>query len=271
MMKILRKAILTAVMMGIGLLGVAPTAKAEFTYRISAPSQLTGSPIIGGDPDGSESIEVVGFSTLPAGFSGGFTFTSQPLFPGTIPGETTIDTAGSVGYDGTTPNTITIELTRTNFSLGQDGPGALITDLSITVITNATVTVQSFVNYGTGGNDAFNGAGIGGELPTTQAVGVANPTGGGLVSTYGQEMFTASPVNSTKVLEGAVPTSAFADDFSVTQLITITFNGPGATISFDYKTTVQNPAPPALVLLLAGSPVLGFGAWLRRRRKPVSA
>src|SRR5262245_25847428 len=128
-MTFIRKLMLLVVM-----LGLVPSVDAAFEVKISGtnlttttfsdPTQTTFSQNLALVPPGP------GTAT---GWSGSLNFTSQPLFPGTVPGATSIDIAGSVGYTSTPPGglpaTIVIELTRTGFTLGQDGPAMLLSSL----------------------------------------------------------------------------------------------------------------------------------------------
>jgi len=77
-----------------------------------------------------------------------------------------------------------------------------------------------------------------------------------------------TPGTSTNLVPGGTP-------FSMTEVLSYTFTlaaGSGqASANTSASTTanpVATPAPAGVVLALAGLPILGMGAWLRRRRQP---
>jgi hypothetical protein len=57
--------------------------------------------------------------------------------------------------------------------------------------------------------------------------------------------------------------------FSVYTVVTVNFTGAGS-VSFN-NTVGTSPAPAGLLLALTAAPVLGVGAWIRRRRSGVAA
>jgi hypothetical protein len=78
------------------------------------------------------------------------------------------------------------------------------------------------------------------------------------------QTFTTTPFSGTGSLavSGATP-------YSLTEQIVITAGAGAGNTSGDYELSV--PAPAGLILALSGTPVLGFGAWLRRRRSSAVA
>jgi len=67
----------------------------------------------------------------------------------------------------------------------------------------------------------------------------------------------------------AVPNNS-GNPYSLTLKVTINNNGSAGISSGDAELNPA-PAPAGLVLALTGLPVLGIGAWLRRRRVPTAA
>jgi hypothetical protein len=260
------KRILTFLAAALALLVSHASAQADFQVKISGTNLTTST-----FSDPTQSSFSQNMATVPpgpgttTGWSGSLNFTSTPFFPGGSPGKTTIDMSGSVGYAGSTlPAQIVIELTRTDFSLSQVGDATLMSVLhALSVSDGVTVTLQSFVNYGTGGNQLYAEAGIGGPA----AIGLSNG-GNGLISTTGLQSLVGpldSGITTSAKLEHAVPNSDLDKPYSVTERLVINFSASGGVVSLDAGETVSNPAPAGFVLAVTAMPVLGFGAWLRRR------
>jgi hypothetical protein len=82
---------------------------------------------------------------------------------------------------------------------------------------------------------------------------------GGIVADSGAQAGVAS---GSKVFSAGTP-------YSASILTEISFTNQ-STISQDYKLTITAPAPAGLLLGLTGLPVLGIGAWIRRRTSVVA-
>jgi len=112
--------------------------------------------------------------------------------------------------------------------------------------TNGPGTTSTNVD-GTGLNNVnFN---------TGDASGTIGPKGPGAFS--GTSSFTI-PNNS-------------GNPYSLTVGVTLSNNGSTGISSGDAELLVAVPAPAGLVLALTSIPVMGLGAWLRRRRVPTAA
>jgi hypothetical protein len=86
-------------------------------------------------------------------------------------------------------------------------------------------------------------------------------TTGSIPGTAATVPLVYTPPTATNLVASAVP-------FSLTNVTVFTFTGQiGDTANISNSVaTSATPAPAALVLALTGIPVLGCGAWLRRRR-----
>jgi len=261
-----------AILTGLAMLGTASPADAAFEVKISGTNLNTST---FSDPTQTTFAQNVALVSpgpgTPTGWSGSLTFTSQPFFPGSTPGSTAIDMSGSIGYTSTAPGglpaQIVIELTRTGFSLGGGGgSGATLQSVihALSASSGVSLTFQSFVNYGTGGDQMYAESGAGGGA----AIGLPNG-GNGLVSTTGLQTLTgpfSGGLTDSKTLLGAIPSSSLGLSYSMTERLVINFSASGGVVSLDGGSTVSVPAPAGLILVLTGTPVLGVGAWVRRRR-----
>ena len=140
------------------------------------------------------------------------------------------------------PETLTINVSDTDFTNtptplnimygGTNGPG-----------TSSSSTGGTGLN-----NMVFNTGDASGSVPTSGTFGPGAYSGNG--------GFTVPNNNG--------------NPYSLTIGVTLNNDGSKGISSGDTELTAA-PAPAALVLALTGMPVLGVGAWLRRRRIPVAA
>lgn len=236
MIALLKKGALLAALATVALLGGAGSAQAGFKLRLTEGSLVTT--ITGGG--GGVGVSNLVFGDFLINFIGGL---SKPLIGGTNEAAMSIGTltVRSTGTGGT----LSVELTDTDFDIGNDGPFFKVVS-SITGITNGQVRYQSWV-------DASNA-----EFGHGSTTGLQGSFTGVFVDTV------------EKLLPGD------SDKFSITSQTLITL-GPDATFSStDGITTVTPtpgeviqgaaPAPAAVVLALTGLPVLGLGGVLRLRK-----
>jgi hypothetical protein len=127
------------------------------------------------------------------------------------------------------------------FSSAPYGSGnsvTVINSLSTTEISNGTVTAHGFLTNS--GNTA---------TVSTTDLSLTGPTLSGSVSNSASG--SVSPIGST---------------FTLGNVSTVHFNGTaGGEANFTVTTVAPVPAPAGVVLALTGLPLLGIGAWMRRR------
>jgi len=256
---------LMAILSGAVLLGTPTQADAAFKIRVSENGGTTyvvnvtdndvvnhgtaGGGVGSGDVSGQTGGITVIYSDAMVSFSV-FVGQSKPLF-----GNTPFLAAMDISIGGTflTGGTLTVDITDTDFAppASPSGLGGLTASIGSSAPAGTT-----FVGYlngedpntaGLQGNKEFGGI----DLPTTGTL-LTTPT-------------ATAPGNLTTTAIG----TAFAP-YSMTAR-TVFSGGPGSGFSIDNKLTFSVPAPPGLVLALAGAPVLAFGAWVRRRRVPATA
>jgi len=234
------------------LFGSSSTVDAAFQVRITTTSGLGGTVLVQDELAAGAAVTVDGAATVTtkadatpgtpgaiswSGSIGNFavTFTSalskplmgSPAFPQMDLNFSVTKLVGSVADD------IKIEATDTGFTTS---PIGLYAGIGGSVLNNVTsLTYQTFFSNN---NGEFN------------------TSGGSSV----QQTFTGSPYAGVNVLSvtGAAP-------YSLTQVV-IVHGGAGSASASGDATLNAVPAPPGLLLALTGMPVLGLGAWLRRRR-----
>ncbi len=214
-------------------------ARADFQLMITTTSGFSMTIHDNGVGDGSPTLGAIVFNG-----SAGTNFTvvvSEALSKPVIGSATNPDMDLTFNVTNTTgvADKITISSSDTSFGpLAQSGFFNM--DIGGTLKPGATVTYQTFQD--TANNDF------------------------GSTSSSGILSFTSSPYSGS----GLLPVSA-ATSYSLTQTITINYGtGVTGTTSGDAEMTAT-PAPAGLLLALSGMPVLGVGAWLRRRRTLATA
>jgi hypothetical protein len=232
-----------AVLAGAVLLALPPPARAEFKVRIS-DGTTTLAPVTDTDGDG---VITHTFTTF-----GGFqvvvtTAFSKPLIGNSYLADMDINVSAAPGTS--LGGTIYVDVTDTDFSINP-GPNntALLQSSIVANISSGSVTFQSWVNYGTGGNNEF-----GGLDPTTglvETTDLQGPlTGIGVVSNVSKEFTLTTP-----------------DAFSLTSRTVVTLAPGGTFASTDGNTRVLTPGPGGAVMALFALPALGVLGWRRRQR-----
>jgi len=176
---------------------------------------------------------------------------------------------GQIGTSfGTTggSHTITIEISETGWfapvgnplTLSASSSGASIAYVAGTnpfAVETVQASYQSFLDN----TNALFGT------PGSGATGVLS--GSASLSSAGTTTAAFNP-GTTVVL---VPGVTAGNPFSLTSVSTFSFTlGAGSgqdSASISGSTVVSTPVPAGVVLAFTGLPVLGFGAWFRRRRK----
>jgi len=228
-------------------LGTVTSAEAAFKLRISDGTTTKivtdngvgdSTPTVAGNILFIDTTSFAGFAVTVA------TGTSKPMPPNGshLAFE---DIALSVTYVGAGTGVLTIDLTDTNFNLGSlPGPAGMKSAASNNSSAGVSLTFQSYVNYGAGGNNEFGGI---------------DPATGSVFTTGLQGPLPPSPNTATAVIPD------LSNPFSMSSRTVLTFGNPG-TASADNNTTVATPAPAGLLLALSASPAFGLGYWFRRRR-----
>jgi len=229
------------------LLGTVSSSEAAFKIRISDGTNT----VVVTDNGVGDAVPVSGsINYTDVGSFAGFvvtvaTGTSQPLPPNSafLAYE---DIAITVVYAGGGSGRLTVDLTDTSFNLsGLPGPSNMKSTASNNSSANLSMTFQSYLNYGAGGNNEFGGIdATGGTVFTTGLQGPIGPLGNNTAS--------------------ANPFPVLANPFSMSSRTVLTFGAPGI-FSSDNNTTVVTPAPAGLLLALSASPAFGLGYWFRRR------
>jgi len=147
---------------------------------------------------------------------------------------------------------LVVAVSDTNFTT-PSGPTTLTSSLSGAIAAGAvsstgTTNFQSVIDYN---NNLFGGLPIGGVASgNTFSTGVQNFT------------ITSSFNNTVAAATTATIPFALSNEFHVSSLTL----GAGAQYTLTGTTTLAVPEPATMVAALTGLPLLGIGAWARRRK-----
>lgn len=247
------------------LFGSASSADAAFRLRVESGTTTGPGVVITDNAAGDQSgtVDAIAYSTGVSETIGPFTlsFTLGTKTPGTLvlPGfyegmdlnNVTITTSGAgtlrliLESDDFGANTPDGQLLLTNKIGGVlSAPGG-----SSLTSTSYLSDVSDMPNFG----DDVSPSGALDPIPGSGAGSIGN-----LATSVGQ---TFGP----GAFSGTVSTVASkTGGYSLYNVITVTFTGAGS-VSLD-SVTATSPAPAGLLMALTGVPVLGLGAWIRRRR-----
>lgn len=166
---------------------------------------------------------------------------SKPLFHNS-PAESAEDVSIS-GTFAAAGVKLTVVVTDTDFQWPTNfgGPGTLDATLG-NMSSPGQIQGVSYTGYLDSGNAAFGGA-------DAAAAGT---------------LYTAGPLTSNGTASTLVPFLG-SNPYSMSSKTVFTSSVANAGFSFDNKLTFA-PAPASLLMALAASPLLGLGAWLRRRK-----
>jgi hypothetical protein len=241
---------LVAVLVGATIL-VAPTqAHADFQLT----SNQSTSTFVLNDASNGATNGLLGDS-IRANLGNGFAVSGSAM--GSSSGAFAAGTAGmdlsSVSISSTGSGTLVLYLTENDLSVPV-GQGILSETITGQFLGQGSGTV-SMVAYGNDTNDLYGN--VTSQSGTSPAIGPGT---------------TNVATNSVGLGGSASTTFTSTNPYSITEIITITFIGASTVaLSSDGDTTFALPAPAGLVLALAGSPVLAFGAWLHRRKATLAA
>lgn len=257
MKRIARYVLMLAV---VGVLGMSSTADAAFKLRIEHLGTNTGVVIEDGVA-GNDTIGGAGVVSY-AGALGGADLvfssgTSQP--PANVSPNVYAAIKSTLSINSAKAGDVfRFTLVRDGFAGGPNGLLQALGDISPSTAGAATINYNSWV-------DATNAvANVGADAGnSTTAVSLAgNPLGatpGTSQALFGPGGVNFPPDAVTTGSAGFLKTG----DYSLAMQATITFTADGS-ISFDSRTVVV-PVPAGIVMALTGLPVLGAGAWVRRR------
>lgn len=214
-------------------IGAAPSARADIQFTISGPGGFAmTSGIFAGPGPASFTTTIAGFGTIAVN-------TVVTNSPGGSGGASTMDLTYNVSSlaPGQAGGTFVLTAWANNFTFPGLGPAGVEVRNASTPSPGASDTTQAWVK-----ND--NALTAGGLAPSN-LVSPATP------DTYDLNFVTTL---------GASP-------YTIIERATVVLTGNGQIDSGDFLVRVTPvPAPAGLLLLLSGSPVLGLGYWLRRRR-----
>jgi hypothetical protein len=230
----MRKFFIAAALAVVGLCGVSSSAEAAFQLRITTTSGFSTTITDETVGDGLNGMPgAISFS----GAAGNFTISlvsglSKPVLGSAAFPQMDLNFSVTK-FVGSAADDITIELTDTGFTTS---PLPIHAGIGGSIVNNVTsVTYQTFFSNT---NTEFDTSGGSSALQT----------------------FTSASYSGTNTLgvTGAAP-------YSLTQRVVVYANAGSAVASGD-ATLNAAPAPAGLVLALVGMPVIGLGAYIRRRR-----
>jgi hypothetical protein len=176
--------------------------------------------------------------------------------PGSVSGS--ID---GINVTGTTSDNLTTGKSLLDLSIAgitNQAITSLVLEASVTSVPTTPSPQTLSYNFTSSGTSPIGEAWID---QSNQLYGGATggPGGTNIVADTGAH----SAPSSGAVVFSATPPYSFTEQFTLGAL------GSGTALSADFLGTVSVPAPAGLVLAIAGMPVLGLGAWLRRRKSKV--
>jgi hypothetical protein len=230
---------LAAILVGAAVLG-AP-ARARATFEMHLHSAATGADVVitdNGAGDLNPALGVITFSGAVGNFAINVnTGESKPVLGSATAPQMDLNFLATK-LVGSPADTLTVEISDQGFLTSPLSVGGQVGGTFSGSVTGVTA-LDAFDN----GNTLFGTA------------------GGSKTAT-----FTSSPFSGTLPIlpvTGATP-------YSLTERVVITAGAGAGTTSGDFEIN-SVPAPAGLVLALAALPVLGLGAWVRRRRVPIPA
>lgn len=246
-----RSFLLTAIVAVGAIIFALPTqAQAAFKIRISEDGGATYVANVQDNMAGDMAVAAGAISFFYMDAAVTFSVTvgqSKPLF-GNNPYVAAMDISIVGTFNG--GGTITVDITDTDFAPPGSPAGLGYLTAKIGSSAPGGTTMIGYLN----GDDP----GIAGPQGNKEFGGI-DPTNGTLITT---PLATAPGTLITTTNDIAyAPYSLSART---------TFSGTaGSGFSLDNTLTFTLPVPAGLVLALSGTPVLGLGAWLRRRRSPI--
>lgn len=255
----MRKFFLLAAVAVASVLSLGTSADAAFRLRVETGT-TTGPGIVVTDEAAGESGMAGLFAGTPnaIGFAGSIgqfvlnvtTGTSTPFL--ITPGFYEAIDLSNVTINSGGAGTLRLILARSDFgSFTPDGAISFRSDVG-GVLTSAAGSTVSFQSFADDSNAIPN---LGADVNPVGALAAVTGIGTPLITqTFGNGAFSASnEVDFAKT-----------GTYSVYTVVTVNFTGAGS-VSFNH-TIGTAPAPAGLLLALTGAPVLGIGAWVRRRR-----
>lgn len=254
----MRKFIVAAAVAVAFLFSTASKADAAFVFGISFTTTSGTTTIYdGGAGDTNGAAGKIGYSGVLDGFDITVFLSTRTETPSLA--QVAI---GSLDLNNTlsTSNSITIRAVATDFATGVNS-GALLLSSSVSGMVTPGVAGETsqvkFQSFADAGNNEIATFPYGSAFSTPQLDSGLLTSGDG--SSVGFNLKTSKL--------GFDPSSVY----SLGSELQIQLSGGSSLNAVSGKTEIATPAPAGLVLALSGTPLLGFGAWLRRRRNPIEA
>jgi len=260
----MRKFFLAAAVAVAALFGSAASADAAYQIRVTSVNgagTVVGTTTFNGTQNADGSGVTLGSSSSLPGFSLTIVNDIGTSGPNFVSSSFTLNvtytgTVTAAGPPATTSNKLIVEVLASNLSAPPVGATSFITSngspSTSGLRANSVVMTSGVIS----GNAVFGAAGttLGGQLGATLGTGTM---GNGIVSS----VLNPNPANGVTF---AIP----SDPFTFYQTYTLSgFTNRNQTGSLSAGSTLSaTPAPAGLVLALAGMPVFGLGAYIRRRR-----
>jgi hypothetical protein len=252
----MRKFMFAAAVAIAALCSVAPSAEARFIVRVTDNTGVVHTAIDSfpapGTPAGADTLDSSGTQGL---INASFSFAGATVLvtigqskPITGSGTTSLIDIGINGTfnAGAGGGTYTVDVTDTDFNAPSNPVGGGILTTNVGGLTGSMA--QGYVSN-------------------------SNTEFAGMLAALPQPGFQVPPLNGPPTWSTGVASLGGSSSRAVGPIvgpysmgIRTVFGGTSGTFSIDNNVTFTNPAPSGLVLALAGMPVLGLRAWVRRRR-----
>jgi len=261
------KGLLSAILAGVAVAWLASPAQASFQIAVFVDGAANPSLVTTGTANNFSANGVVG-----DGVNNLFNVSvnSQTNWNGSQQGDLMSDTSNNTitALFGSGTHTLTILISEndwmaptTNKVLLSDSTGGSIGVIGIGATNNVSASVTGYLDTSNALPTTINPGGS--ATPTTSAS--ASVTGTGFTNTTAPLVFNPGTVSA--IVNSSTP-------FTLTEKLVYTFTVSGnpviASGGSSTTLTATVPVPAGVVLALSGLPVLGAGAWLRRRRKVVA-
>jgi hypothetical protein len=240
----------------------AAASPADAAFRLRVESGTTAGPGVvitdNGTGDLNSSVGAIVYSGAISQFT--LNVTTGVTTPYLIaPGFYDAMDLSNVTINSSGAGTLRLILENDGYNNAPNGQVLLQSDVggTLTAPGGSNVTFATYAANGSATPDLGSDVYPAGSLATVTGIGAGGAST--VTQTFGSGPFSGSDgvtFNNTGL-------------YSLYTVVTVNFTGAGM-VSFD-QTFGTAPAPAGVVLLLSGLPVLGVGAWVRRRKAQVPA